>query len=165
MLRMTAYADQIAAGDTGAWQAAVSRAAAWISPHRPDVDLTRQLPLAQGLLKATALLVYGLAAGSGIDPRAVSAPQVLGWITERQLPTPPLEPPRSREDQEWIEAFRHWRRDLDAMVARQLSDLAALLRTAGHQIPAPGFHSLTRTSPDPVAATWLALADTDSRTP
>ncbi|WP_213012801.1 hypothetical protein [Paractinoplanes toevensis] len=156
---MTTYAEQLAGRDTGWWRAAVRQAATWISPQRPAIDLSRQIPISQTTLQATALLVYGLTRSRLADPRSLHASEVLDWVTAHQLPTPP-EPEQVSNDDLAV-ALRRWRTELDHAIARQQHDIADLLRAAGHDVPQPGLRGLDRNSPDPVVMTWLTLVDTD----
>ncbi|MEV6489305.1 hypothetical protein AB0M20_11850 [Actinoplanes sp. NPDC051633] len=159
MLPTVAFAEKIAAGDTGGWGSAVRHAAGWLSPQHPVIDLGRRIPLPQLMLQASALLVYGLARSRGTEPSTISAREVVDWVTERRLPPPP-DPPRSID--EAVEMLTLWRHELDDAADRQVRDLGALLRIAGHLVPAPGHRSLERFSSDPVVATWLALVDTEA---
>ena len=161
MLTVTAYAEQIAAGDTGRWQAATRHAAAWISPHQPTIDLTRQLPLTQLRLQTLAVLTYALAGSRGDDPASIHAGEVLGWVAGHLMPEPPQPGPLTGE--ELREALNLWRHELDAAVDRCCRDLAALLAAAGHEVPEPGTRRLDRYSPDPVISVWLTLVDTDTQ--
>jgi hypothetical protein len=164
VLTVTAYAEQVAAGDTGRWQAATRHAAAWISPQAPVIDLSRQIPLAQLELQTLALLVYALAAGRAGDPAYVAAGEVLDWVAEHQIPMPP-EPDGSLNVEDVAAVLGLWRLEVDAAVDRCCRDLAALLAAAGHEVPEPGSRRLDRYSPDPVISVWLTLVDTDAQAP
>jgi hypothetical protein len=137
VLTVVAYAEQVAAGDTGRWQAATRHAAAWISPQAPVIDLSRQIPLAQLEFQTLALLVYAVAAGRGGDPACVAAGEVLDWVAEHQMPMPP-EPDDSVNVEDVVAVLGLWRLEVDAAVDRCCRDLAALLAAAGHEVPEPG---------------------------
>lgn len=157
MLTVERYAEQLAAGESGRWSSATRRAAAWISPQHPTIDLGRQLPLAQLRVQALALLIYGLAAGHELGE--VTAGQVLEWIFDRQVPPPP--DPAASSGTAFNAALRRWRIKLDVVAQRQCSDLGELLHSGGHVVPQPGRRSLKRHSGDPVIAVWLTLVDVD----
>jgi hypothetical protein len=163
MLTVTAYAEQVAARDTGRWQSATRHAAAWISPHTPVIDLSRQIPLAQLQLQTLALLIYALAAGHGRDPAHVPACEVLDWVAAHQIPAPPA-PDTSVSGQGIAAAVGLWRHQMDAALDHCYRDLTALLSAAGHEVPEPGTRRLDRYSPDPVISVWLTLVDTDAQT-
>lgn len=162
VLTVAAYAEQVAAGDTGRWQTATRHAAAWISPLAPVIDLNRQLPLTQLEFQTLALLIYALAAARGADPARVSAGEVLDWVAEHQLPMPP-EADGPLEVESVAAVYGLWRLKVDAAVDRCCRDLAALLAAAGHEVPEPGWRRLDRYSPDPVISVWLTLVDTDAQ--
>jgi len=161
VLTVAAYAEQVAAGDTGRWQAATRHATAWISALAPDIDLNRQLPLAQVEFQTLTLLIYALAAARGADPACVSAGEVLDWVAEHQMPMPP-EADGPLKVESVRAAFSLWRLEVDAAVDRCCRDLAALLGEAGHEVPEPGSRRLDRYAPDPVISVWLTLVDTDA---
>jgi hypothetical protein len=163
MLTVAAFAEQVAAGDTGRWQTATRRAAAWISPLAPVIDLGREIPLAQLRLQTLALLVYALAGRYDGDPASVPAGDVLDWLTEHQMPMPPEPPDPNGADIPTM--MRRWRDDMDTAVDRCRRDLAALLAAMGHEVPEPGRRGLDRYSPDPVINVWLTLVDTDAQPP
>ncbi|MDQ1722494.1 MAG: hypothetical protein QOI26_2228 [Pseudonocardiales bacterium] len=66
---MAAFAEQLAAGDTGRWRTSLRHVAGWIGAQHPTIDFSRRVPVPQLMLQATALVVYGSARSSGADPR------------------------------------------------------------------------------------------------
>lgn len=136
------YAEQVAAGDTGQWQAATRRAAILLAPSRPVLDLPRRLPVHQVLVQTTALVVHCLSVR--LPGHLVTGFELAAWAADHAVP---CAPPATA--------------DVAAAVRRQQDDLAAILRTAGHQVPDPGVRSLHRHSPDPVVRQWHDLVDVD----
>jgi hypothetical protein len=163
VLTTTAYAEQLAAGDTGSWQSATRCAAAWIAPQAPTIDLSRRFPLTQLQLQTLALLIYGLARGRGDDPARFTAREVIDWLAQHRLPAPP-EPAGPVTGDEVREALSLWRHEFDAALDRCCRDLTVLLAAAGHDVPEPGTRGLDRYSPDPVITVWLTLVDTEAGT-
>jgi hypothetical protein len=140
-----AYAEQLAAGDTGRWHDATRRAAILLAPTRPVLELPHRMPVHHVLVQTTALIVLGLAARR--HDHVVTCAELAAWAADHAVPcVPPTSP------------------EVTIAVRRQQSDLAALLRAAGHQVPDPGLRSLHRHSPDPVVRQWHDLADTDDET-
>ncbi|GAA1637642.1 hypothetical protein [Actinoplanes couchii] len=143
------YADQVAAGDTGAWKAATLRAAILLAPTHPVISLPSRLPVHQVLVHTTALIVYGRTYGADVPGRhVVSGPELAAWLTDHALPGPESGPG-----------------NLAVAVRHLLEGVASMLRTAGHRIPEPARRSLDRHSPDPVVQQWHDLTDVDEAFP
>ncbi|GAA4953112.1 hypothetical protein [Actinoplanes utahensis] len=142
------YADQVAAGDTGFWQAATRRTAVLLAPTHPVISLPRRVPVHQVLVQTTALVIYGRTRSMPIPGHVVSAPELAAWVTEHALPGPESAPG-----------------NIAAAVRHLLDSVAAMLRTAGHRIPEPGPRALGRHSRDPVVQQWHDLADVDDGFP
>ncbi|WP_430791620.1 hypothetical protein [Actinoplanes sp. G11-F43] len=142
------YADQVAAGDTGTWWTATRRAAVLLAPTHPVITVTGRLPVHQVLVQTTALVVYGRTHGSTAPGHVVSGPELAAWVTAHALPAPDTAAG-----------------NLAVAVRRLLDGVAAMLRSAGHQVPDPGLRSLRRHSRDPVIQQWHDLADVDDAFP
>ncbi|MEV6300064.1 hypothetical protein AB0M02_11740 [Actinoplanes sp. NPDC051861] len=156
------YAELIAAGDTGRWQAATRRAAILLAPTHPVLDLPHGMPVHQVLVQTTALIVHGLGRLPG---RIVTARELAAWVADHAVPPDPdLAGPRSLAPAATSDRDRHMREIVRA-VRRQQEGLAGLLRAAGHQVPDPGTRSLDRHSADPVVRQWHDLADVDESSP
>ncbi|MFC7528307.1 hypothetical protein [Actinoplanes sp. GCM10030250] len=178
------YAEQVAAGDTGRWQAATRRTAILLAPTHPMIDLPHRMPVHQVLVQTTALVVHGLAMTAHTQGHMVTTRELAAWVTDHAVPpipaTPELSPEPSRPEpaspapaspapaspqpaspQPAAGAPPGRLLEIARAVRRQQDGLAALLRAAGHQVPDPGVRSLRHHSPDPVIRQWHDLADVD----
>lgn len=142
------YADQVAAGDTGPWQAATRRAALLLAPTHPVIALPRRLPVHQVLVQTTALVVYGRTGSARFPGHVVSGPELAAWAVEHAVPGVGAAPG-----------------NIAAAVGRLLGSVAGMLRTTGHQVPEPGLRSLCRHSREPVIRLWHDLTDVDDSFP
>ncbi|MBW6440161.1 hypothetical protein KZ829_41195 [Actinoplanes hulinensis] len=138
------YADQVAAGDTGLWQAATRRAAILLAPTHPVISLPYRMPVHQVLVQTTALVVYGRTRTAGTPGHVVTGFELAAWVAEHVLPGPDAGPGA-----------------VATAVRRQLDCIAGMLRSTGHHVPEPGPRALHRYSPDPVVRLWHDLADVD----
>lgn len=149
------YADAVARGDTGAWRAAVDRAAALTVAHQRHWTVgVGTYPDQEVPFRGLALLVYALAGQRHADPADVDAAELVEWLAEhREVDTRDMELAELRQ---WL-AEQH--------EPRRITALAAMLTAAGHTLP-PRVHRVDwRDTGDPVIDTWAQMTMLDSGDP
>ncbi|MEU4428147.1 hypothetical protein AB0F81_46645, partial [Actinoplanes sp. NPDC024001] len=80
------YAQQVAAGDTGGWQAATLRAAILLAPTCPVLALPHRMPVHHVLVQTTALIVHGLARTARHPDHVVTGRELAVWAAEHTVP-------------------------------------------------------------------------------